>query len=196
MTNISFEPYNNVIITTSNGYSLIFDINEVPATGLKSAGVKSINLKDDYVTNGIIFNENMEYLSIFTDKGTAKRIKISELEKSVRARRGTMIIREVKTNPHKIVKTLIINSKQLLGIKNNNGINIIKNTELPIMDRYSTGSNIAKNIMDVFAIKNLENSNNLFATIKEEHTEKEISLEEVDNKILTIDDFLKDFNSL
>lgn len=196
VTNISFEPYNNVIITTSNGYSLIFDINEVPATGLKSAGVKSINLKDDYVTNGIIFNENMEYLSIFTDKGTAKRIKISELEKSVRARRGTMIIREVKTNPHKIVKTLIINSKQLLGIKNNNGINIIKNTELPIMDRYSTGSNIAKNIMDVFAIKNLENSNNLFATIKEEHTEKEISLEEVDNKILTIDDFLKDFNSL
>ena len=196
VTNISFEPYNNVIITTSNGYSLIFDINEVPATGLKSAGVKSINLKDDYVTNGIIFNENMEYLSIFTDKGTAKRIKISELEKSVRARRGTMIIREVKTNPHKIVKTLIINSKQLLGIKNNNGINIIKNTELPIMDRYSTGSNIAKNIMDVFAIKNLENSNNLFATIKEDHTEKEISLEEVDNKILTIDDFLKDFNSL
>ena len=72
VTNISFEPYNNVIITTSNGYSLIFDINEVPATGLKSAGVKSINLKDDYVTNGIIFNENMEYLSIFTDKGTAK----------------------------------------------------------------------------------------------------------------------------
>ena len=196
VTNISFEPYNNVIITTSNGYSLIFDINEVPATGLKSAGVKSINLKDDYVTNGIIFNENMEYLSIFTDKGTAKRIKISELEKSVRARRGTMIIREVKTNPHKIVKTLIINSKQLLGIKNNNGINIIKNTELPIMDRYSTGSNIAKNIMDVFTIKNLENSNNLFATIKEDHTEKEISLEEVDNKILTIDDFLKDFNSL
>ena len=196
VTNISFEPYNNVIITTSNGYSLIFDINEVPATGLKSAGVKSINLKDDYVTNGIIFNENMEYLSIFTDKGTAKRIKISELEKSVRARRGTMIIREVKTNPHKIVKTLIINSKQLLGIKNNNGINIIKNTELPIMDRYSTGSNIAKNIMDVFAIKNLENSNNLFAAIKEDHTEKEISLEEVDNKILTIDDFLKDFNSL
>ena len=107
-----------------------------------------------------------------------------------------MIIREVKTNPHKIVKTLIINSKQLLGIKNNNGINIIKNTELPIMDRYSTGSNIAKNIMDVFAIKNLENSNNLFAAIKEDHTEKEISLEEVDNKILTIDDFLKDFNSL
>ena len=39
----------------------------------------------------------------------------------------------------------------------------------------------------------VENSNNLFATIKEDHTEKEISLEEVDNKILTIDDFLKDF---
>ena len=162
VTNISYMTYNNVIITTENGYSLIFDISEVPITGVKSSGVKSINLKDDYVTNGIIFNESNEFLSVITNKGTGKRVRLHDLEKCVRARRGTMVIREVKTNPHKIVKTLIINSKDLLLIKTKNDIKKIKNTELPIMDRYSTGSAISKEIIDVGVVKRLENKDNMF----------------------------------
>ena len=196
VTNISYMTYNNVIITTENGYSLIFDISEVPITGVKSSGVKSINLKDDYVTNGIIFNESNEFLSVITNKGTGKRVRLHDLEKCVRARRGTMVIREVKTNPHKIVKTLIINSKDLLLIKTKNDIKKIKNTELPIMDRYSTGSAISKEIIDVGVVKKLENKDNMFEIIKEDISEKEVSLEEVDNKILTIDDFLKDISSM
>lgn len=196
VTNISYMTYNNVIITTENGYSLIFDIGEVPITGVKSSGVKSINLKDDYVTNGIIFNESNEFLSVITNKGTGKRVRLHDLEKCVRARRGTMVIREVKTNPHKIVKTLIINSKDLLLIKTKNDIKKIKNTELPIMDRYSTGSAISKEIIDVGVVKKLENKDNMFEIIKEDISEKEVSLEEVDNKILTIDDFLKDISSM
>ena len=196
VTNISYMTYNNVIITTENGYSLIFDISEVPITGVKSSGVKSINLKDDYVTNGIIFNESNEFLSVITNKGTGKRVRLHDLEKCVRARRGTMVIREVKTNPHKIVKTLIINSKDLLLIKTKNDIKKIKNTELPIMDRYSTGSAISKEIIDVGVVKKLENKDNMFEIIKEDIKEKEVSLEEVDNKMLTIDDFLKDISSM
>ena len=196
VTNISYMTYNNVIITTENGYSLIFDISEVPITGVKSSGVKSINLKDDYVTNGIIFNESNEFLSVITNKGTGKRVRLHDLEKCVRARRGTMVIREVKTNPHKIVKTLIINSKDLLLIKTKNDIKKIKNTELPIMDRYSTGSAISKEIIDVGVVKKLENKDNMFEIIKEDIKENEVSLEEVDNKMLTIDDFLKDISSM
>ena len=79
VTNISYMTYNNVIITTENGYSLIFDIGEVPITGVKSSGVKSINLKDDYVTNGIIFNESNEFLSVITNKGTGKRVRLHDL---------------------------------------------------------------------------------------------------------------------
>lgn len=196
VTNISYMTYNNVIITTENGYSLIFDISEVPITGVKSSGVKSINLKDDYVTNGIIFNESNEFLSVITNKGTGKRVRLHDLEKCVRARRGTMVIREVKTNPHKIVKTLIINSKDLLLIKTKNDIKKIKNTELPIMDRYSTGSAISKEIIDVGVVKKLENKDNMFEIIKEDIKENEVSLEEVDNKMLTMDDFLKDISSM
>ena len=64
------------------------------------------------------------------------------------------------------------------------------------MDRYSTGSAISKEIIDVGVVKRLENKDNMFEIIKEDIKENEVSLEEVDNKILTIDDFLKDISSM
>ena len=78
VTNVSYEPYRNVLMTTNTGYSLIFNIDEVPVTGVKSAGVKSIKLKDDYVASGLLFDDSYEYLTIITDKGTGKRIKLSD----------------------------------------------------------------------------------------------------------------------
>ena len=88
-----------VLIVTDQGYSLWYSCEEIPIAGTKAAGVKAIKLKDDKVIGGCLFNKNDEYVTIFTDKMTAKRVKIEELEKSTRARRGLLIIREVKTNP-------------------------------------------------------------------------------------------------
>ena len=45
-------------------------------------------------------------------------------------------------------------------------------------------------------MKRLENKDNMFEIIKEDIKENEVSLEEVDNKMLTIDDFLKDISSM
>ena len=105
---------------------------------------------------------------------------------------GYMIghIKEIKTNPYYILKTFIINFKENLGLKLNDEIDNIKLTELPISDRYSSGTNITKKeIIDVFEIKELES--------KEENTKKviekeNINLETIDQKMMTIDDFLKD----
>jgi len=194
VTNVSYEPYTNVLITTNTGYSLIFSIDEVPVTGVKSGGVKSIKLKDDYVVSGLLIDDSYDYLTIITDKGTGKRIKLSDIERGVRARRGSAIIREVKTNPHRVLKTFKLRNKEVLGIKNNNDIDLIKVTELPIMDKLSTGSNIVKNITDAFVVKSMENNTiyDIEVIEKEPVIKKEISLEEIDNRMITIDDFLKD----
>lgn len=194
VTNVSYEAYPNVLITTNTGYSLIFNINEVPITGIKSSGVKSIKLKDDYVVSGLLFDDSYENICILTDKGTGKRLRISDIERSVRARRGTLVLREVKTNPHKVLKVFKLKNKELLGIKNNNDIDILKATELPIMDKLSTGSSITKSISDAFIVKGIENSSIYEVEIieKDPIIKEKISLEEIDNKILTIDDFLKD----
>ena len=179
----------DIFIATSLGYGLWFSKDEVPIVGIKASGVKAINLKDDTVVSTINFNEEVsDYLAILTDKGTGKRIKLKDFEKSSRARRGLMTIRDVKTNPYHVIKALIPTNKDHIGIKNGE-ITLIKPTELPIADRYSTGSTInKKGLTNAFLYKTLEKS-----TEKEDTTPKkdQVSLEDIDKRLMTIDDFLK-----
>ena len=70
---------------------------------------------------------------------------------------------------------------------------IVKVTELPILDRYSTGSSLSKkNIDDVLLETKIYEEEKLDTSKNVE--KKEVSLKSVDEKIMTIDDFLDDFN--
>ena len=135
----------------------------------------------------------MEYITFITDKNTAKRVKMTEFEKNSRARKGVRVIRDVKTNPHNILKAFVINPKQELGILTN-GIEVIKNTDISIADRNSVGSSISKTtIFDIFEVSSLSKiEKEEIVEVKVEEKE-EVSLEQIDKKILTIDDFLDDF---
>ncbi len=196
VVNVETKIGEDVFITTHNGFGLRYDINEVPLTGNKSSGVKGISLKNDVVSSGSVISDE-EYLSIITTKNTGKRVKLSEFERISRARKGIQVIRDVKTNPYYILKSFIIKSKYDIGLKFKEDIEIIKLTELPISDRYSTGTNLSKqNILDVFVKKELENPKKLDVDEeKPKEIEKEnISLKSIDERIMTIDDFLDDMD--
>ena len=193
---------NEIFIATKTGYGLWFDEEDIPKVGLKASGVKSINLKDDSVVSVSSFNVNdTEYVSILTEKGTGKRVKISEFDKSSRAKRGLMILREVKTNPYKVLKAFTIPSKTVIGLKATD-IKCIKLTELPIADRYSTGTTVIKDkLKDAFVTVELkkqsdtknEDITNNNKEEKEEVSEKDkerVLLKEIDDRLLTIEDFL------
>lgn len=191
---------NEIFITTHLGYGLRFLINEVAPTGIKSAGIKAITLKNDHVVSANMFDRSDEYISVITSKSTGKRVRISEFETMNRARKGILIIRDVKTNPYYILKTFILKHRTELALKIGGDYKEIKITELPIMDRYSTGSSLSKanikNILEVPKVVEKETIQNKELEIKEEIIEEEkedISLENVDEKIMTIDDFLDDF---
>ena len=192
---------------TDSGYGLSFDVEEVPIVGVKAAGVKAMKMKDDFLVSVNNFDYSKEeFISIITDKGTGKRVRLTEFEVSTRARRGLLLIREVKTNPYKILKTFIIDPKNYIGIKNPD-IMSLKLTELSIADRHSTGSLISKKqITDAFIVASLERQQqeNLAASpIVEEEPEiievleekeppkkERVSLKEIDDRLMTIDDFL------
>lgn len=203
------EKSKNVFLVTDSGYGLSFDCEEIPIVGIKASGVKGIKLKDDYLVSVNNFDyTDKEFITVITDKGTGKRIRLNEFELSTRARRGLLAIREVKTNPHKILKSFIVDSKNYIGIKSNE-INTLKLTELPISDRYSIGSQISKKtLLDTFLVATLTRAEK--ETVKsidnetipqEENNEKKvaepviykkekISLKEIDDRLMTIDDFL------
>ena len=242
--------HNDIFVATSGNYGLWFDKSEIPVVGIKASGVKAIKLKDDVVVSSFNFNpDNQELFLLVTDKGTGKRVKIQEFEKSARAHRGLLLLREVKTNPYHTVKVFITTSKEHIGIKTPD-INLLKASEFPIMDRYSTGSTISKHtiydsykVAELLTKDNLENnstnenddtnidssdssisisdSTNIESSIqeisdasditekilmdtkeevvKEEKKEKpkketsKVSLQEIDDRLMTIDDFLGDF---
>ncbi len=181
---ISSENSDQTIVITNLGYALKFYTNEVSVTGIRTSGVKTINLKGDKVVSGLI--PIFEYLILVMDKGNLKRIKISDIEKLTRSRRGISILKTVKSKPQNIISVLEVNSKDNIGLKTKSSINIIKTSEVPIMDLQSIGSNMFKeNIIDAFVVSSLE---------KKELVEekKELNLNEIDDKILTIDTFLRE----
>lgn len=184
-----------VFISTHTGYGLWYDVNEIPVSGTKSSGVKAISLKNDYVVSAHLFDGSIEYLTVITEKNTAKRIKLSEFDKSSRARRGLVLVREVKTNPYYILKTFMISNKVELGIKTKDEIIYHKITEYPIADRYSTGSTISKTpILDVFTESQIITKQDKEQVIEVVDVNNDaVSLKEVDERIMTIDDFLDDF---
>lgn len=196
-----------LFLTTDTGYGLSFKTEEVPVVGVKASGVKAIKLKDDNLASVNQYSQTEdEFISIITTKGTGKRVRLNEFELSTRTRRGLLVIREVKTNPYKILKTFITDSKNYIGLKNSD-INIIKLTELPISDRHSIGSQLTKHsLTDAFQESSLVRSTkeqidlidekvieekDVVVEKEEPKTRKEkISLKEIDDRLMTIDDFL------
>ena len=191
----------DVLIVTDNGYGLWYEIDSVPVVGVKASGVKSINLKDGCVVSGICFNDS-DYLTIITNKGHGKRIKLTDLEKGRRASRGLLVMKEVKTNPQSIINAFIVDARKYIGLKRDEDIREVKCTEIPIMERYSIGSVINKNgfdsayIKQELVIKQINNKTEKNSE-KKEVTNKEqtkVSLKDIDDRMMTIDDFLDDFD--
>lgn len=195
--NVEINNGENIFITTHHGYGLKYKTEEIPITGLRSSGVKSISLKNDYVVSAHVYN-NEEMLVIITSKGTAKRIRLSEFETTSRARKGVLVVRDVKTNPYYIYRTFIVNNKSQIVYKTKDDLIDIKVTEFPITDRLSTGTQFTKQpLLDCFIPKKIEETSieeEIISPQEEEETiEENISLNSIDERIMTIDDFLDNF---
>ena len=198
------EDYNTIMMITDSGYLLTFKTEDIPVMGVKASGVKGMMLKDDHIVSSTTFDYNQhEFLTVITEKGTAKRVRLNEFEILSRTRRGIQAIREVKSNPYKVLKAFVVDNKCHIGIKNGE-ITELKVTEFPIADRYSTGSQVSKhNLTDAFVVSSLETASEeqdsldieepkIVEVIEEKVPKKDkISLSEIDDRLMTIDDFLK-----
>lgn len=175
----------NAMIITSDGYYLNYNVNEVPIVSPKAAGVKGINLKDDFVILGTTYNDSDEYLDVFTNQNTAKRVKLKDLSFLSRAKRGSSLLKKVKSTKYEISFAFLSSSKDEIGYITGEDTNILKNSDIPIMDVQSTGSVYTKlNVSNVFVIKNMKNiDENSFVVKQEANTNQE----------LTIDNFIDDF---
>lgn len=194
VVSISNNSGKDTVIITNSGYALRFNTDEIPEFGLKAGGVKAIKLSDDdFVSSAFVISENKEYLAIFTDKNTAKRIKVEDIEMSSRAKKGSLIIKSPKSKKYSIFKAFNISSKSIVGIVDGS-IGYLKSSDINIMDKQSVGSVITKkNIDNIFVVTKLKEIKS--SELKEKETKKETS-EEVkpkEEKQLTMSDFFEEF---
>ena len=140
-----------VLFVTNNGLCLRFNTNEIPVVGSKASGVKGINLKDDYCIYASPINKE-EYLNIYTNYKTIKRLKLSDITPISRAKKGNMLFKKAKTKDYKILFAYLTETKDINLYKIDTDIHELKNSDIPIMDIASTGSQVKFNY-DLFALK-------------------------------------------
>ncbi|WP_371873144.1 DNA topoisomerase IV subunit A [Tetragenococcus halophilus] len=132
----------DVFLASYKGMGLRYSLTEVPVVGSKASGVKAMNLKaEDEVTSGMLVYSNGDNpVIIVSQRGAIKRMLAQELTQLSRAKRGVMILRELKKNPHRIIYMGDGQDKTLL-LTNEKGQQVeIESNQYPISDRTSNGS--------------------------------------------------------
>lgn len=178
-----------VIFVTNNGLSLRFNTDEIPVVGSKASGVKGINLKDDYCIYASPINKE-EYLNIYTNYKTIKRLKLSDITPISRAKKGNMLFKKAKTKDYKILFAYLTETKDVNLYKIDTDIHELKNSDIPIMDIASTGSQVKFNY-DLFALK--KELVDLTKTTTEEPKEVEEIKSTKKEEQLSFDAFIDDF---
>lgn len=183
----------DVLLVTENGNYIKYKSSEIPVVGTKAGGVKGIILKEDRVVSISSFGSDAEYVTVFTDNKTAKRIRVSDLESHTRARRGSSLIKKTKTVTYKILNAFISMARDMILTKVDSEIKVMKNVDIAIMDLASTGSNIGKYKLDLAVkfteLEKLEDKGKEVQSSEEE----DASGEQEEPKALSMSDFLEDF---
>ena len=134
-----------VLLVTHFGFSLRYAVSEVGIIGTRASGVKSINLKEgDFVVGGAAFKEGDDEFSILvlTQRGNIKKFKSGEVPILGRAKRGLMLLKELKAKPHRIIfMDYNLSIPNHYAIRTSNGKTImVESKETPFSPRYSNGS--------------------------------------------------------
>lgn len=132
-----------LFIGTQQAYGVRFPLEEIPPAGLRTAGVKGVNLKDgDRAVSAILIDpDEKQDLILVTQRGAAKKMKLQEFETGSRAKRGVVMLRELKSNPHRVVAVMAAAGKEEILLETAKGVRLnIAANNLKAVDRYSNGS--------------------------------------------------------
>lgn len=204
VVNVTYSVDTNVLVVTKKGYGLWYKTSDINPVGIKASGVKSINLRDDEVVSGLLFPNDSEYITLFTDKGTAKRMRFTEIDMGTRGNRGLLFMKEIKSNPSHIVDAYVEDVKTEVVVVTKKYEKEMKIVDIPIMDRYSNGSFVVKDKIKDTYLKVQELSKDALSGleyVEEVKPEQEQlsfdmlnkeSLKEVDDRMVIINNFLDD----
>ena len=134
-----------VFIVTHCGFGLRYELSEIPVVGTVASGVKAINLrKEDFVAGAMVYSLEHKVISAFltTQRGAVKRFNVLEISMLTRAKRGLMVLRELKAKPHRVVfmDGEISSTSEYTIVATNGETKVVRPMDLTLVDRTSNGS--------------------------------------------------------
>ena len=134
-----------VFIVTHCGFGLRYELSEIPVVGTVASGVKAINLrKEDFVAGAMVYSLEHKVVSAFltTQRGAVKRFNVLEISMLTRAKRGLMVLRELKAKPHRVVfmDGEISSTSEYTIVAANGETKVVRPMNLTLVDRTSNGS--------------------------------------------------------
>ena len=132
----------SLLFITSKGLSLKYPLAEVSQTGLKSQGVRAMNVKaGDHLILGQVIPEAGNLITV-SNRGAVKRTKLDVFDIGARAQVGTMLYKDIKSKPHIIVAASVIDEgvDQEITLLSDTSIETIRANEVRLSGKYSNGS--------------------------------------------------------
>lgn len=155
----------DVFLVSRNGYGLRYPLEEVSLVGANAAGVKSMNLKEeDYIVDGMLLDSDSAQANalIVTQRGAVKKMDVSEFDLYSRAKRGLLILRELKTNPHRVALLVEEENNEEFILRTDKSKDFdINASDYKVSERYNNGSFILDENTDgspILSFKTAENT--------------------------------------
>ena len=131
-----------ILLVSKNGYALRYPVDEVSVNGARTTGVRSMDLRDDDEVINLALVTDNDTIALITQRGAFKRLAMKELSVTSRARRGVIVLRELKRDPHRIVDFITIpaGNPPLEIMTSRERTHDVMPTDHPLSGRYSNGS--------------------------------------------------------
>lgn len=141
---VSLMNEEDLIILTSGGMGIRFNIKDISPSGKTSIGVKGINLKPgDRVVAALPVRDETDGVGVFSLSGLGKRIKTSDFSRQARGGKGVIIYKPTATSGEVVAGAMIGDEDSVLLTGNPNSL-CISGKDIPVLSRQSIGNQLIK----------------------------------------------------
>lgn len=132
----------DIMLASNKGYCLRFPENEVNIVGARAAGVKGMQLKtEEVIVSGEVFDpEAQRTVLVVSHRGAVKRMDLREFESTTRAKKGNVVFRALKKNPHTLIQMLVVDKESHIRIVTDKEAIEVQPKQYRSKDSYSNGT--------------------------------------------------------
>ena len=162
---------NDIIMATKHGQAILFNEQDVRATGRGSMGVIGIRLREGDELVGMDTCKNCDYVLNVTERGFGKRTEVEEYRNQTRAGKGVLTYRVTEKTGNLVGMEIVSDDDDVMLINSDGSIIRMHTDEISILGRATQGVTLMR-MKDGFQVVGIAKAE------RYDETEEEIAVED------------------